>query len=266
MPELPEVETIVRGLRRCLPGRRITGVALTQPRVLRTPAIAIEAAVTGARIQSVERRGKFILLRLRKHEPFWLVIHLGMTGQLICEPAANPHPPHTHALFEMDNGTVLRYTDIRQFGRLELAAARLVKLGPDPLEISEAEFVQRLRTRAARVKALLLDQHFLAGLGNIYADEALFRAGVRPAAIGRRLSRLRAARLWRAVREVLEEAIAHGGSSISDYLDSEGRAGAFQERHRVYGRADEPCLNCASRLRRTIVAGRGTTYCPRCQV
>ncbi len=296
MPELPEVETIVRGLRACLPGRRIERAVVTPAaaaNILRTPAAEFVRALEGASVVAVQRYGKHILLRMAaptasqsrgQHRParrspqFWWIAHLGMTGQLVCEPSSRPTPPHTHARFELQAdpaggaGDVLRYTDIRQFGRMELAAwnenglpARLEQLGPDPLEITEEEFLRRLRARAARVKSLLLDQRFLRGLGNIYADECLFRAGLRPSAQARRISRARAAALWHAMRSLLEEAIAHGGSSVSDYVDASGQAGVFQNLHQVYGRAGQTCLRCGAALRRTLVAGRGTTFCPRCQ-
>jgi len=326
MPELPEVETIVRGLHGCLPGRRIEQVMLSAAaaaRILRTPAEQFARALTGARVAEVRRHGKHILLRMERPDGgapvarasgpqrpsasetpaqhdgrqeagathFWWIVHLGMTGQFICEPPGRELPRHTHAWFELDAGqqrpdaptgksvypAMLRYTDIRQFGRMEIVApldetsgasplpARMEELGPDPLAIGAAEFARRLRARKARVKALLLDQRFLRGLGNIYADESLFRARLHPAAYARRISPERAAALWRAIRAVLRQAIAHGGSSISDYRDARGEAGAYQQRHQVYGRAGEPCLRCGARLRRLLVAGRGTTYCPRCQ-
>lgn len=284
MPELPEVETIVRGLAVRLAGRRIAEVAVTQPSILRTPAPEFIRTMQGAQVREVRRFGKHILMRMdagpnspRATRPsplaFWWIVHLGMTGQLILSPSSRAARPHTHAWFELDSGESLRYTDIRRFGRMEITRpaaeprlpARLERLGPDPLEIGQQEFVRRLRARNARLKALLLDQSFLRGLGNIYADESLFRAGLHPAAAGARLSPARAAQLWRAVRRVLREAIACGGSSISDYLDANGEAGFFQVRHRVYGRAGEPCVNCGTRLHRAIIAGRGTAWCPRCQ-
>jgi len=192
-----------------------------------------------------------------------------MTGRVTCEPASRKRRPHTHAVFVLDSGAgELRYSDLRQFGRMQVGRewpADLSALGPDPLEISRDDFVAAVRARRARVKALLLDQHFLRGVGNIYADEALFRAGLHPAALGRRISRARAAALHRALREVLEEAIEGRGSSVRDYVDGRGQAGRFQFEHRVYGRAGEPCPACGTRLTRVLVAGRGTTFCRRCQ-
>lgn len=269
MPELPEVETIVRDLRRELPGRRISRVELTQRRVLRTPPQRLARALEGATVNSVERCGKHVVLRVTKGVALWWVIHLGMTGRLTCEPASRERRPHTHAVFTLDPGDVeLRYTDLRQFGRIEVGRelpGALLKLGPDPLEISEEEFVDAIRRRRARIKALLLDQHFLRGVGNIYADESLFRARLHPAALGNRISRARAAELHRALSEVLREAIESRGSSVRDYVDGRGEAGRFQFEHLVYDRAGEPCLTCGTRLTRAIVAGRGTAFCRRCQ-
>ncbi len=258
MPELPEVETIVRGLARRLPGRRIRRVEVTQTRVLRNGVSAAE----GAAIVGVRRWGKHIILDLDRGH---LIIHLGMTGQLLFDA---PPGPHTHARIRLDRDHLLLYNDIRQFGRLEYAGrlpARLERLGPEPLEISEDDFVARLRARRAMLKPLLLNQSFLRGLGNIYADEALFRAGLHPRAIAARLRVDRARRLHRAIVEVLRESIHHGGTSISDYLGSDGRRGSFQNRLRVYQRTGEPCPACGAAIRRILVAQRGTHFCPHCQ-
>ncbi len=268
MPELPEVETIVRDLRRQLPGRRIVRVELGRKRVLKTPPRKIVQALEGAVVESVERWGKNIVLRAAQDGPVWWVIHLGMSGRLTVEPAAEDRLPHTHGIFTLESGEELRYTDPRMFGRIEVWAKlpdRLRKLGPEPLEISEDDFVAALRARRARLKALLLDQRFVRGVGNIYADESLFRAGLHPAAIGSRVSKVRAAGLHAALRKVLIEAIESRGSSVRDYVDGRGEAGRFQFEHRVYGRAGEKCLKCRRILRGAVIAGRGTTYCPRCQ-
>ncbi len=302
MPELPEVETIVRGLRTCLPGRRIARVMVgpaAAAHILQTPPAEFVQALEGASVVAIQRYGKHILLRMAPGERgrfeqtgFWWVVHLGMTGQFVCEPSWHELPRHTHACFELepiqkiapnkpaDEGRraqmarqVLRYTDIRQFGRMEIFAPdgnnalppRLERLGPDPLAISESEFVRRMGQRTGRVKSLLLDQHFLRGLGNIYADECLFRAGVHPAACARRVSARRVAALFCATRSVLEEAIARGGSSVSNYLDALGQTGTFQQFHQVYRRDGQPCRRCGATLRRLLVAGRGSTFCPRCQ-
>jgi formamidopyrimidine-DNA glycosylase len=190
-----------------------------------------------------------------------LTVHLGMTGRLLMDAVAGEH---THGVFTLNEG-VLLYDDPRQFGRIEWDPARVGRLGPEPLEIGLEEFSQSLRRRNTRVKPLLLNQAFLAGMGNIYVDEALFLAGIHPLAKASRLSVARAARLHQAIREVLSLAIAHRGSSISDYVDAEGQRGNFQLLHRAYGREGEPCLNCGSAIRKIIVGQRGTHFCPQCQ-
>ena len=258
MPELPEVETIVRGLAPRLLGRRVVAAEVTCARVLRgDPGI-----VVGQTIRAVRRHGKFIVFDFAG--PAAMCIHLGMTGKLLldAEPGA-----HTHGVFTLDRG-VLLYDDIRQFGRIECSTTlspRLQRLGPDPLSLDAAAFIAKLRRHRAMVKPLLLNQAFLCGMGNIYTDEALFRAGIHPRAIASKLSRPRAARLLQAMQEVLQESIASGGSSISDYVDADGRKGGFQLQHRVYGREGEPCVSCGRPVRRILVAQRGTHFCPRCQ-
>jgi formamidopyrimidine-DNA glycosylase len=273
MPELPEVETIVRGLRPRLVGRRVVRARIAHPGIVKGRAAALTAGLEGATVREVRRFGKHILLRLGRRGQagsHWLIVHLGMTGQLVVEPTRRAARPHTHARLELAGGESLRYTDPRRFGRLRVTPdeglpAELSRLGPEPLEIGEEDFVWRVRGRAARMKSLLLDQRFLRGVGNIYADEILFRARIHPATPGRRISPKRAKNLWRAMRQVLEEAIALGGSSVSDYVDAAGQPGGFQFLHRVYGRAGQPCVNCRARLRRAIIAGRGTAWCPKCQ-
>ena len=261
MPELPEVETVARSIAP-LVGRRIVSAEFTCLRVLRGDPDRMSAALAGKRIRGVGRRGKFILMELDGGDYF--TVHLGMTGKLLLrgEPGR-----HTHAVINLDRGMLL-FDDQRQFGKLEVShgpPARVEKLGPEPLEVTLEEFTARLKRRKARIKAVLLDQSFVRGMGNIYADEALFRAGIHPLAIGSRLRRDRAQRLYQAMVEVLTQAIEKGGSSISDYVDAEGRRGFFQFEHRVYQRTGEPCVTCGTAIRRTLVAQRGTHFCPRCQ-
>ena len=262
MPELPEVETVVRGLRPRLLGLRIESVELRHPQVVRGPVVR----AAGWTITAVRRWGKNIVLDLRRRRASGcLIIHLGMTGQLLLDGAPGRH---THALFALEGGRTMLFNDIRRFGRLEIAPRlpqRLERLGPDPLDLAPGEFVARFRARRAMAKALLLDQRFLRGIGNIYADEALFRARIHPRAIAARLRPQRAAALALAITEVLTEAIHAGGSSVSDYVASDGRPGWFQFQHRVYGKIGEPCPVCGARLRRIVVASRGTHFCPRCQ-
>ncbi len=273
MPELPEVETVARGLAAVLPGRRITTVRLGKTDFMDNPA-GIARNLPGCRIEAVRRCGKFLLLDLVSSNGLdfrgCLVVHLGMTGQLVVQPATALLPPHTHAVLTLDDGRELRYADVRRFGRIVMAdpeeLARIVApLGADPLEISEAEFCARLAGRRAMVKALLLDQHTLRGLGNIYADESLWSARIHPARQASRLGRVRLARLYHAVQRVLREAIRWRGSSISNYRDASGAPGGYQQRHCVYGRAGRPCLRCQAKIRRVIVAGRSSYHCPRCQ-
>ncbi len=273
MPELPEVETIARGLRDSLPGRRILAVRLHKTDFMDDPA-ALERDLPGTRIEDVTRYGKFLLLRLRSAKgsggPCFLVVHLGMTGQLAPQRAEEPVAPHTHAQLLLDDGRELRYTDIRRFGRLLLLAEAQCEsffgwLGLDPLEATEEEFRRRLAGRRARIKAMLLDQHVFRGMGNIYADESLWRARIHPARHAARLTARQATLLYRAIRHVLSAAIRLRGSSIANYLDAEGRRGEFQRRHRVYGREGKGCFRCGQKIRRVIVAGRSSCFCPRCQ-
>lgn len=272
MPELPEVETIVRGLRAAISNRQIRSVRLGKTDFIVEPA-ALAECLPGSRIAAIERYGKFISLTLEPAEGaprFYFMIHLGMTGQIIPRASSAPIAPHTHVFLELDDGRELRYTDIRRFGQMFLLpesgiAQFRTKLGTDPLDITAAEFVKRFRSRSARIKALLLDQRVLRGMGNIYADESLWRARIHPAKIAATLKPAQLIALHRAVRKVLEDAIRLKGSSISDFLDAEGRRGEYQLHHRVYGRAGKPCPRCKTTIRRIVVAGRGSYFCPRCQ-
>jgi formamidopyrimidine-DNA glycosylase len=262
VPELPEVETVLRTIAPRVVGGRILEARFRSALVMRAEPEETAARLRGRIIAGARRLGKFLVFDLA--EGATLLIHLGMTGRLLWDAAPGPH---TRAEFVLDRGRLV-YDDIRQFGRIEVNCAvpeRVARLGPDPLVITTAEFAGRLRARRARIKAVLLDQHFVAGIGNIYADEALFRAGVHPRAIATRLGRERARRLHRAIQEVLRAAIESGGSSISDYVDGDGRRGSFQLSHAVYGKEGEPCTACGTAIRRIVIAQRGTHYCPRCQ-
>jgi formamidopyrimidine-DNA glycosylase len=273
LPELPEVETVVRGLRNVLPGRRIVEVRLGKTDFIEDPA-ALGRHLPGQQIASVHRMGKFIVLDLTgtngDAQEFTLLIHLGMTGQIVTCAAAAPVVPHTHVFFALDDGREMRYTDIRRFGQMRILtdAARekaLGQLGIDPLEGSRAEFIKSIGGRRRHVKALLLDQHVMRGMGNIYTDESLFRARIHPKRLGTNLSIDELRKLYKSVQDVLTEAIKLRGSSISDYVDSEGRRGEFQLRHRVYQREGKKCLRCGTPIRRAIVAGRSSYFCPICQ-
>ena len=275
MPELPEVETVVRGLQDLLPGRSVVSVRLGKTDFIDNPA-ALGELLPGRKIIQVNRIGKFIHVQLApngsghlKPAPD-LIVHLGMTGRLVVRAADEPAPPHTHVYFELDDGRELRYTDIRRFGQMFLAADEKItelreRLGEDALTVSQEEFRRRVAGRRARIKALLLDQSVVRGVGNIYADESLWRARIHPARLAARLMVKEIDRLRQMVQRVLGEAIRLRGSSISDFVDSDGQPGGYQKWHRVYGREGEPCYRCKTKIRRVIVAGRSSHFCPRCQ-
>jgi formamidopyrimidine-DNA glycosylase len=261
MPEGPEVETVVRTLRPSLVGRRILNAEFGQLRVLRGSPVEIARGLAGQRVKGIDRYGKFIAIRLERG---FLVVHLGMTGKLLVNAERTKW---THAIFTLDRG-VLIYDDPRQFGRIEFGLElpeRVAALGPEPLEVLLDEFARRLKERKSPVKAVLLNQAVLRGVGNIYADEALFRAGIHPRRAAASLRTVRIEKLYHAVREVLAEAIESRGSSVSNYVDAEGRKGSFQNSHRVYQRTGEPCLQCGAAIKRMVLVQRGTHYCGRCQ-
>jgi formamidopyrimidine-DNA glycosylase len=290
VPELPEVETVARGLQQAIAGRRILSVTMGKTDFIDDP-VAIEQQLPGRRIEKVERYGKFMLLRLseangtasggdgsakefgnaeRESTPAALLVHLGMTGNFAPSLATLPQEKHTHVIFQLDDGKELRYTDARRFGRmayLERVPLReeLERFGADPLEISSKEFAERIRGRRARIKALLLDQSVLRGVGNIYADESLWRAKIHPAKLGISLTPREAETLRCALQAILRNAIALRGSSISDFLDVEGQPGDYQRHHRAYGREGKKCFRCGTAIRRAIVAGRSSYFCPTCQ-
>lgn len=269
MPELPEVETIANGLQKRVSGDRIEWVWLgSKPEPLKSSAGEIARALEGARVEQVRRVGKHIVFDLKsargKAHRQWIV-HLGMTGRMLVVNAAAELPKHTHLVARLASGRELRFVDPRRFGRLEVRHSGFIGPGAEPLQISVEDFARLFHRRSAPIKALLLNQTLLHGVGNIYADESLFRAGVRPRRRANSLSRAELAALHAALREVLNEAIAAGGSSVSDYVDADGEAGFFQLQHRVYGRDRQPCLVCKRKIKKIIVAGRGTHYCPKCQ-
>ena len=261
MPELPEVETVVRTLAPKLTGRRIIDAQFFSRHVVRQKFPELRKRVRNQLVRSVERHGKFIVLTLDKGV---LVIHLGMTGKLLVDSEPGPY---ARAIFELDRG-LLVYDDIRHFGRIEWSAQlpeRAAALGPDALDVSLDDFRKLLKTRRSLIKPLLLNQRFLRGMGNIYTDEALFEARIHPRAIAASLSKERAARLHGAMVDILSTAIRLKGSSISDYVDADGQRGSFQQQHQVYGRAGAPCPTCGTPIRRIVVGQRGTHYCPKCQ-
>jgi len=273
VPELPEVETIVADLRPHLVGRTITRCELAFPTIVRHPEPEeFVDAVASMRIESMGRRGKYILIHLSGD--IVLVVHLGMTGQLRLVDEVKPLEKHTHAVFFLEDGRQLRYRDPRRFGRLLigteealLSAKKMPRLGPEPMDPAFAveALYRELRRRRAPLKAVLLDQKAIAGVGNIYADESLHRAKLRPARIASTVSKRSAQRLHESLRESLELAIANRGSSVDTYRDAWGEVGGQQEKLLVYGRAGEPCFTCGRPLSSMRVAGRTTVFCRRCQ-
>jgi formamidopyrimidine-DNA glycosylase len=273
MPELPEVETVVRGLQNILPGRRIVECRSGKINMMKDPG-RLGDQIPGSRIVAVRRYGKFLHLELeapaRENPKLYVLIHLGMTGQLIVTAPHEPIAAHTHVFFVLDDGRELRYRDIRRFGRVTVVsdsrrAEVLGKLGLDPLEASAEEFREQIANRRARIKALLMDQRVFRGMGNIYTDESLWRSRIHPARLGANLSAEEIARLRAAVHHVLNEAIRLRGSSVSDYVDADGQRGEFQLRHRVYQREKKKCYRCGEKIRRIVVAGRSSYFCPQCQ-
>ncbi|HEU4673126.1 MAG TPA: bifunctional DNA-formamidopyrimidine glycosylase/DNA-(apurinic or apyrimidinic site) lyase [Candidatus Limnocylindrales bacterium] len=268
MPELPEVETVARDLRPLIVGAEIEGATASWPRTLRnlTPE-AFDAAVRGRRIEAVGRRGKQLVVDLSGRAA--LTIHLKMTGQLFVVPRDRPADPYVRLVLRLADGRDVRFRDIRKFGRVgfyEGVDDPLAELGAEPLddELSVREFRRLIRSRRGRLKPLLLDQTFLAGVGNIYADEALWRARLHPLRSASSLRRPDEARLYRALRDVLTEAVEHRGSSIDDYTAPEGD-GEMQDRLDVYGRTGQACRRCGRPIRRVVVGGRATHFCSWCQ-
>ena len=299
MPELPEVETIARGLATRVSGDLIESIWFGEKREpLKSPAREIAAALESTRILTVRRMGKHIVFDLerknvvralspakgwesrkpRKGSPHTeadktvrltraqFIVHLGMTGRLqVCEPQSEILK-HTHAILKLASGRELRFVDPRRFGRLSVAVSGdFAAAGIEPLEADLDSFLTLFRGRKTPIKSALLNQKLLRGVGNIYADESLFRSGIRPRRRVSAITRDQLTRLLASVKEVLREAIALGGSSISDYVNADGEEGFFQLQHRVYGREGEPCLVCRTPIKRIVIAGRSSHYCPKCQ-
>lgn len=268
MPELPEVETIVRDLRNGLAGDEIRKVRFLNDSVWRNGRPKARA-LTGRRIVDIERKGKHILIHLSGGRT--LVVHLKMTGRLTYESRRSPVTKHTHLALILGDGEI-RFNDVRRFGYLDLVKSSeleqidyLSRLGPDPLTISEEEFSGIVRGRKRMIKALLLDQNVISGLGNIYSDEALFAAGIHPARVSSRIGRERLGRLHGAIGDILRAAIVARGSSVDDYVDGSGKPGFFQTFLKVYGRNGRPCVNCGRPIKRRTIGGRSAHFCPRCQ-
>jgi formamidopyrimidine-DNA glycosylase len=282
MPELPEVETIARGVNKRVRGDRIVEAWFGRHREpFKTPAARQAEGLEGRTILAVHRTGKHIVCELgdpadgnlldeSANEPSaqWIV-HLGMTGRLLVTTPDALVAAHTHARLSLISGRELRFVDPRRFGRLEyrdLSRSDGFRApGIDPMTVTAAEFARLFRGRKLAIKAALLNQKLLSGVGNIYADESLFRAGIRPRRQCGRLTQAELEKLRLALRQVLKHAIRLGGSSVSDYMDADGERGFFQLEHSVYQRTGLPCRLCQTLIRRIEVAGRGTHYCPRCQ-
>jgi formamidopyrimidine-DNA glycosylase len=261
LPELPEVETVVRSIAPAITGRRIKEAHFYSKLVTRGNLRSLAKSLRGSSIESIRRIGKHIVIKLDRG---LLHLHLGMTGKLLwnAEPGS-----YTRAVFRLDNGTLV-YDDIRQFGRVNYSdrpPASLERLGPDALAIDFDSFFASLHKHRCSLKSLLLNQQFVSGIGNIYADEILFAARIHPRTNASRLSKNRALKLYEEMGRILNTAIEHRGSSISDYVDSNGAKGGFQLLHRVYGKAGAACDRCGTTIARTVIAQRGTHYCPRCQ-
>ncbi len=316
MPELPEVETIVRGLERRVVADTITSVWIgSRPQPLKSPAALIAKTLEGKRITAVHRAGKHIVFELegesssgkRPREEFspgkaepsagslkkdaraakksvsenvapsednaakhgktqaqW-VVHLGMTGRMVVCEADAEVAKHTHLIATLASGRELRFIDPRMFGKLSVHTVAFDPGGLEPLDVSEDQFIELFHGRKTPIKSALLNQKLLRGVGNIYADESLFRAGIRPRRRASSITRQQLGKLYNSVKEVLREAIALGGSSISDYVGADGEEGFFQFQHRVYGREGEPCLICRTPVRRVVLMGSSSHYCPKCQ-
>ncbi len=311
MPELPEVETIARGLAKRVTGDVIESVWLGQKKEpLKSPAAEIASVLEHSRVTAVRRMGKHIVFELDREasvarallpangrrgkrqlrkskatlstldakagggarprpsqitQAQWIV-HLGMTGRLqVCDPQTEI-AKHTHAVLKLSSGRELRFVDPRRFGRLSVASsAGFDASGVEPLEVDLDRFVELFRGRKTPIKSALLNQKLLRGVGNIYADESLFRAGIRPRRRAASITHEQLRKLYLSIQEVLKEAIALGGSSVSDYVNADGEEGFFQLQHRVYSREGEPCLVCKTPIKRVVIAGRSSHYCPKCQ-
>ena len=274
MPELPEVETIRTFLSPLIIGKQIRRARVTSKRVVEEACRDdISRSLAGKRIRTFQRRGKYLVLG---GENFSLLFHLGMSGRLIFMPHATPVVPHTHLVISFSDGSQLHFQDPRAFGRIKLypfapgsprRIPELARLGWDPLEdgITPLSLWQCLQRRKSTIKQSLLDQHLISGIGNIYASEILFRAGIHPLQPSHRLSKARVKRLCQALGETLDEAIRRGGTTILSFRDPEGRRGGFQDHLQVYGRNGQPCPRCRTLIGKEIIAGRSTYFCPRCQ-
>lgn len=267
MPELPEVQTVVDSLRPKLLGRKIARVKLNRTDIVDPAEIDLPARLTGRTVSDITRRGKRIVFALDTGERFY--VHLGMSGRLGMSRADDPPAAHTHLVVAFEgNSSELRFVDARRFGGIWWLGRELPpegNMGPEPMATRAAQLGKRLARTTRAIKNALLDQTVLAGLGNIYVDESLFAAGIHPLAPANRLTAEQIGRLSRSIKSTLRRAIRHRGSTLRDYRDADGAPGAFQSRHRVYGREGKPCPNCRTAIERIVLGGRSTHFCPICQ-
>lgn len=274
MPELPEVETIRRTLNQLITGKKIEHVTVSLPRIVQRPddIEQFKLELVGHTITGVGRRGKFLRILM---DGLVLVSHLRMEGRYGLYRKEDPVEKHTHVIFHFTDGTELRYRDVRQFGTMHLFAPGeefkskpLVKLGLEPLEedFTLEKLMEILSSRQTKIKVALLNQAYIVGLGNIYVDEALFRAGIHPEMPSASIPKEQFSRLFDSIISTLREAVEAGGSSIKSYVNGQGEIGMFQHRLQVYGRNGEPCTRCGTLIEKSVVGGRGTHYCPNCQV
>lgn len=275
MPELPEVETVVKGLRPLITDKIVTAVEIREENMIAFPENDIEAfrdSLVGSKIKAINRRGKYIIIELSRDKN--MVIHLRMTGKLLVKEVKEFRDKHTHVIFSLNDGQEIRFNNIRKFGRVYLIdknhpeqAGGLADLGPEPLsdELTVEDFKKLFENRRALMKSLLLNQHFVAGIGNIYADEILFRSGIRPDRTADTLSDTEKEAIYHNMREILKKGIIYGGTSFSDYVNAFGEKGSFQEELRVHQREGEKCFECGSIIEKIKVSGRSTYFCPQCQ-
>ncbi|MFP4370632.1 MAG: bifunctional DNA-formamidopyrimidine glycosylase/DNA-(apurinic or apyrimidinic site) lyase [Halanaerobium sp.] len=275
MPELPEVETVVKGLRPLITDKIVTAVEIREKNMIAYPENDIESfrdSLIGSKIEAVNRRGKYIIIELSQDKN--MVIHLRMTGKLLVKEVKEFRDKHTHVIFSLNDGQEIRFNNIRKFGRVYLIdknhpeqAGGLADLGPEPLseELTLEDFKKLFENRRALMKSLLLNQHFVAGIGNIYADEILFRSAVRPDRTADTLTEAEKEAIYHNMRDILEKGIIYGGTSFSDYVNAFGEKGSFQEELRVHQREGENCYDCGSIIEKIKISGRSTYFCPKCQ-
>jgi formamidopyrimidine-DNA glycosylase len=275
MPELPEVETVVKGLRPLIADKIVTAVEIREENMIAYPEDNIEAfrdSLIGSKIEAVNRRGKYIIIELSTDKN--MVIHLRMTGKLLVKEVKEFRDKHTHVIFSLNDGQEIRFNNIRKFGRVYLIdknhpeqAGGLADLGPEPLsdELTVGDFKKLFENRRALMKSLLLNQHFIAGIGNIYADEILFRSEVRPDRTADTLTEAEKEAIYHNMREILKKGIIYGGTSFSDYVNAFGEKGSFQEELRVHQRQGEECYECGTIIEKIKISGRSTYFCPQCQ-